>query len=107
MVLIESCAYRAVVSHALDCSNRLIKNAAKGSGRHCLTWGIINYNQSQCLLMPTIRIVSKTPYLMYWKLVFEGVLRDSVRPESISVEGSPGMKIMIFDGTCMDDYDEL
>jgi hypothetical protein len=68
---------------------------------------IINNNQSKCLLMPTIQIMSKTPYLMYWKLVFEGVLRDSVRPEPISVEGEPGMKIMIFDETCMNYQDEL
>ena len=68
---------------------------------------MINYIRSQCSLMPTIQITSKTPYLMYWKLVFEGVLRDSVHPEPISVEGESGMKIMIFDGTCMNDYDEL
>ena len=53
--------------------------------------------------MPTIQIRSKTPYLLYWKLVFEGVLRDSVSPEPISIEGDPGMKIMIFDETCMND----
>ena len=53
--------------------------------------------------MPTIQIKSKTPYLMYWKLVFEGVLRDSIHPEPISVEGDSGMKIMIFDETCMND----
>ena len=103
MVLIESCAYRAVVSHACDCGNRHIKNAAEDPGRHCLIRTIINYNQSQCTLMPTIQIMSKTPYLMYWKLVFVGVLRDSVHPEPISVEGDPGMKIMIFDETCMND----
>lgn len=45
--------------------------------------------------------MSKTPYLMYWKLVFEGVLLDSVLPDPISVEGETGMKIMIFDETCM------
>ncbi len=53
--------------------------------------------------MPTIQIMSKTPYLLYWKLVFMGVLRDTIRPEPISVEGDPGMKIMIFDESCMND----
>ncbi len=32
-----------------------------------------------------------------------GVLRDTIRPEPISVEGDPGMKIMIFDESCMND----
>jgi hypothetical protein len=91
------------MSHACDWRNRHIKNAAEGSKRGCLIWSIINYNQSQCSAMPTIQIKSKTPYLMYWKLVFEGVLRDSIRPEPISVEGDSGMKIMIFDETCMND----
>ena len=63
-----------------------------------------NYLQSiRCPLMPTIQITSKTPYLLYWKLVFMGVLRDTIRPEPISVEGDPGMKIMIFDESCMND----
>ena len=57
--------------------------------------------------MPTIQIKSKTPYLLYWKLVFEGVLRDSILPEPINVEGDPGMKIMIFDESCMNYPDEL
>ena len=39
--------------------------------------------------MPTIQIKSKTPHLLYWKLVFEGVLRDSILPEPINVEGDP------------------
>jgi len=57
--------------------------------------------------MPTIQIKSRTPHLLYWKLVFEGVLRDSILPEPINVEGDPGMKIMIFDETCMNYPDEL
>ncbi len=36
MVLIESCAYRAGMSHASDCKNRLIKNAAGDLEWHCL-----------------------------------------------------------------------
>lgn len=103
MVLIEGCAYGAGVSHAHDCRNRHIKNSAGGSLTvlPCLEY---NYLQSiQCPLMPTIQITSKTPYLLYWKLVFLGVLRDTIRPEPISVEGDPGMKIMIFDESCMND----
>lgn len=38
MVLIESCAYRAVVSHANDCMNKHIKNAAERSGLLNLNW---------------------------------------------------------------------
>ena len=103
MVLIEGCAYRASVSHAYDCKNRHIKNSAQVLVRRRPIRSMIIYNQSRLQIMPTIQIVSKTPYLLYWKLVFEGVLRDSVQPEAISVEGEPGMKIMIFDETCMND----
>ena len=51
--------------------------------------------------MPTIQIKSKTPHLLYWKLVFEAVLRASILPEPINVEGDPEMKILIFDESCM------